>query len=55
MIELDFSGGLWRGEENRPYRGEVKGPLDVARVTRKPKPLSATGKVAPRRCPNVSK
>ncbi len=34
VIELDFSGGLWRGEENRPYRGEVKGPIDVARVTR---------------------
>ena len=34
MIELDFSGGLWRGEENRPYRGSVKTPLDVAHVTR---------------------
>jgi hypothetical protein len=34
VVELDFSGGLWRGEENRPYRGEVKGPLDVTRVTR---------------------
>ncbi len=34
VIELDFSGGLWRGEENRPYRGKVKTPLDVARVTR---------------------
>lgn len=33
-IELDFSGGLWRGEENRPYRGKAKGPLDVSRVTR---------------------
>ncbi len=34
VIELDFSGGLWRGEENRPYRGEVKGPIDTAHVTR---------------------
>jgi hypothetical protein len=34
VIELDFSGGLWRGEENRPYRGSVKTPLDVSRVTR---------------------
>jgi hypothetical protein len=34
VIELDFSGGLWRGEENRPYRGHVKGPIDVSRITR---------------------
>jgi hypothetical protein len=34
VIELDFSGGLWRGEENRPYRGTVKTPIDVSRVTR---------------------
>src|SRR5580704_6911107 len=33
-LEIDFSGGLWRGEENRPYRGAVKTPLDVARITR---------------------
>lgn len=33
-IELDFSGGLWRGEENRPYRGSVKTPIDVSRITR---------------------
>jgi hypothetical protein len=33
-LELDFSGGLWRGEENRPYRGEHKTPLDIAKVTR---------------------
>ncbi len=34
VVTLDFSGGLWRGEENRPYRGRVKTPLDVSRVTR---------------------
>lgn len=34
VITLDFSGGLWRGEENRPYRGKIKAPLDVGRVTR---------------------
>jgi hypothetical protein len=33
-LEIDFSGGLWRGEENRPYRGAVKTPIDVAHVTR---------------------
>jgi hypothetical protein len=34
VIELDFSGGLWRGEENRPYRGSVKTPIDIAKITR---------------------
>ena len=34
VLELDFSGGLWRGEENRPYRGTVKAPLDTTHVTR---------------------
>jgi hypothetical protein len=34
VIELDYAGGLWRGEENRPYRGAVKTPLDVAHITR---------------------
>src|SRR5262249_33473325 len=33
-ILLDFSGGLWRGEENRPYRGTVKTPIDVSKITR---------------------
>lgn len=33
-IELEISGGLWRGEEGRPYRGAVKTPIDVARITR---------------------
>ncbi len=32
-IELDL-GGLWRGEENRAYRGDVKTPIDVAQITR---------------------
>lgn len=34
VIELDFSGGLWRGEENRPYRGRVKTPISIERITR---------------------
>ena len=34
VIELSFTGGLWRGEENRPYRGKIKTPIDVARITR---------------------
>jgi hypothetical protein len=34
VVELDLTGGLWRGEENRPYRGRAKTPLDLARVTR---------------------
>lgn len=34
VIELDFTGGLWRGEENRAYRGDVKTPIDVAKVSR---------------------
>jgi hypothetical protein len=34
VIELDLGGGLWRGEENRAYRGDVKTPIDVAQITR---------------------
>ena len=34
VIELDFSGGLWRGEENRPYRGAAKGPIDIGKISR---------------------
>ncbi|MFT3767015.1 MAG: hypothetical protein QM820_16075 [Minicystis sp.] len=34
VIELDFSGGLWRGEENRPYRGKVKTPITIEKITR---------------------
>ncbi len=33
-LELDFSGGLWRGEQNRPFRGAIKAPLDVSHLTR---------------------
>jgi hypothetical protein len=33
-IELDLGGGLWRGEENRPYRGDVKTPIDTAKISR---------------------
>ena len=34
VVELDLTGGLWRGEENRPYRGKVKTPIDIATITR---------------------
>lgn len=34
VLELDLTGGLWRGEENRPYRGRVKTPIDIAGITR---------------------
>lgn len=33
-VEVDISGPLWRGEENHPYRGLVKTPIDVAQITR---------------------
>jgi len=33
-IEMGFSGGLWRGEENRPYRGKIKTPIDISRISR---------------------
>lgn len=33
-VEIDLSGGLWRGEENRAYRGKVKVPIDIAEITR---------------------
>jgi hypothetical protein len=34
VVELDIAGGLWRGEENAPYRGEEKSPLDLRKITR---------------------
>ncbi|MBA2481515.1 MAG: hypothetical protein H0V44_12695 [Planctomycetes bacterium] len=34
IIEVDFTGGLWRGEDNKPYRGETKTPIDIARIAR---------------------
>ena len=34
VIELVLTGGLWRGEENLAYRGDVKTPIDVAAITR---------------------
>jgi hypothetical protein len=33
-VEIDIAGGLWRGEENRPYRGKEKAPIDLSRITR---------------------
>ena len=34
VIDMDISGGLWRGEENRPYLGSIKTPIDIGRITR---------------------
>ncbi|MCZ7644829.1 MAG: hypothetical protein M5U26_06030 [Planctomycetota bacterium] len=33
-VELDISGALWRGEENKPYRGKIKTPIDTGNITR---------------------
>ncbi|HYF51899.1 MAG TPA: hypothetical protein VEJ63_20995 [Planctomycetota bacterium] len=32
-IELFFTGGLWRGEENKPYR-KLKTPINIGNITR---------------------
>lgn len=34
VIELDISGDLWRGEVNRPYRGNVKTPIEKNDIRR---------------------
>ena len=34
VIELDMAGGLWRGEQNAPYRGKIKTPIDIGHITR---------------------
>lgn len=34
VIEIDLSGDLWRGEENRPYRGPTKTPIDLGDIHR---------------------
>ena len=31
---LDIAGGLWRGEENKPYIGKIKRPIDIRKITR---------------------
>ena len=33
-VDLDLSGGLWRGEENRPYRGSQRSPIDLGDISR---------------------
>lgn len=33
-VDIDLSGDLYRGEENRPFRGPTKTPLDLAKITR---------------------
>lgn len=34
VVDIDISGDLWRGEENRPFRGTTKAPLDLGKITR---------------------
>ncbi|HYE06394.1 MAG TPA: hypothetical protein VEL07_12845 [Planctomycetota bacterium] len=34
VIDLDLSGGLWRSEQNRPFRGELKTPIELDKITR---------------------
>ena len=34
VVDIDISGALWRGEENRPFRGPAKTPLDIGKITR---------------------
>ena len=33
-VDVDISGALWRGEENKPYLGKIKTPLDLKLVKR---------------------
>ena len=34
VIEVDLTGPLWRGEQNRPFRGDVAGPMDLSAISR---------------------
>ena len=34
VVEMDLAGGLWRGEENRSYRGKIMTPIDLEQITR---------------------
>lgn len=34
VIDIDLTGPLWRGEQNRPYRGDVVDPIDLSRISR---------------------
>ncbi|HYF47944.1 MAG TPA: hypothetical protein VEJ63_00945, partial [Planctomycetota bacterium] len=31
-LDVDFSGGLWRGETGSQYRGKIKTPIDPAKI-----------------------
>ena len=33
-LTVDITGALFRGEENRPYRGRIKTPIDISRISR---------------------
>jgi len=34
VLDVDFGAGLWRGEENKPYQGKVKTPIDPVYINR---------------------
>lgn len=34
VIDVDIATSLWRGEENRPYRGASKNPINIAKISR---------------------
>ncbi len=34
VVDLDISGGLWRGEENKPYMGKIKTPIETNSIKR---------------------
>ena len=33
-VDVDISGGLWRGEENKPYMGKIKTPIEFDLIKR---------------------
>ncbi|MFC1451717.1 hypothetical protein ACFLSJ_00045 [Verrucomicrobiota bacterium] len=33
-VDIDIAGALWRGEENLPYLGPTKTPIDIGSITR---------------------
>ncbi|MBA2481801.1 MAG: hypothetical protein H0V44_14145 [Planctomycetes bacterium] len=34
VIDVDFSGGLWRSETNNPYKGAHKTPIEIDKIVR---------------------
>ncbi len=33
-VDIDIAGGLWRGEENKPYLGKIKTPIELDLIKR---------------------